>query len=62
MRSMSFLRKLSKSYNLLLKQIYEISGHEDFCRLASLLNCNADSFAVSYETIIRKDFCDKVSF
>jgi hypothetical protein len=62
MRSMSLLRNLSKSSNLLLKQIYEISGHEDICRLASLLNCNVDSFAVSYETIIRKYFSDKLSF
>jgi hypothetical protein len=60
MRTMSFLKKLSKSPNLLLKYIYESTGYDDIGRLAKLFNCETDNFAISYIKIIRKDFADKL--
>ena len=43
---MSFLLKLSKSPNLLLRQIYEYSGHEDINRLSKVFNSDNDNFVV----------------
>lgn len=60
LRSMSFLRGLSLSPNLLLRDMYENSGREDICRLAGIFNCESESFLLRYKEIIYADFLDKL--
>ena len=60
LRSMSFLKNLAQSPNLLMRHIYSTAGHEDVSRLAKLFNCESTRFLKHHKAIIYADFSSKL--
>ena len=52
LRVMSFLLGLSTSSNILLRFIYQNSGHEDIVKLANRYECTSEIFFKDYREII----------
>jgi hypothetical protein len=58
LNTLSFLGKLSRSTNLLLRMIYTKCGQDDLNVIANLLNCNSESVLINFKDKVYKHFAD----
>jgi len=55
-KSMSFLINLQSSPNLILRLLYQLTGHEDMFIFPSMFHSNNELFCKYYKHIVRNHF------
>ena len=60
LRSISFLKGLEQSPNLLMRHVFNTAGQKDVSRLAKLFNSDTAGFLTHYKKIIDADFYNKI--